>query len=172
MTSKTFGLSSPVYEFQRVLSYTLGQSSNVIVSELYNENEIDVVALSSNTAKAIAQVIKLEQNIGNLNIKIWVKDIKGETYEPNQTDFNTELLIENAREALINNPIIQSVTAIDDLSGNEIAGVSVVPTTIQFWNDNIANPSSFTTLLASDGFERVLNDQFKVFNQGKEIGNL
>jgi len=172
MSKSTVGLSSPVYQFQRILSFTLGQSSNVIVSKLNNENLIDVIALSFDTAKAIAQVIKLEQEIGNLRIKIRVKDIDGNTYEANQSNQSVNLLVEYGQMALINNPLIQSVKSVNDLSGKAVAGVSVVPTAIQFFNDDISNPSSFTTLLASDGFEQILTDQFKVYNQAKEIGNL
>ncbi len=172
MSNSTVGLSSPVYQLQRTLSFTLGQSSNVIVSKLSNDDSIDVIALSSDTAKAIAEVIKLEHKIGNFNVKIWVKDIDGNTYEPNQSGQSAELLVEQAQIALINNPLIQSVKLINDFSGQRVAGVAVVPTAIQFWNDNAGNPSSFTTLLASDGFQQILSDQFKVYNQGKEIGNL
>ncbi|MEJ2765149.1 hypothetical protein VV869_14410 [Photobacterium sp. MCCC 1A19761] len=171
MSNSIVGLSSPVYQFQRTLAYTLGQSANVLVSKLDDQNSVNVVAATSDMAKAIAQVIKLEQQLGSFNVKVWVKDLDGNTYEPEQGDLGTELFVELARIALVNNPLIQSVSTIIDFSGNKVPGIAVVPTAIQFWNDNLANPSSFTTLLASDGFEQVLRESFKVYNQGKDIGN-
>ncbi|UTV29621.1 hypothetical protein [Photobacterium atrarenae] len=164
--------SSPVYQFQRTLAYTLGQSANVMVSKLDDQNSVEVIAATSDLAKAISQVIKLDQQLGDINLKVMVKDLDGNTYEPDQGNLGTELFVELARLALINNPLIQSVVPVHEFSGKKVPGVAVLPTTIQFWNDNLENPSLFTTLLASDGFELVLREEFKVYNQGKDIGNL
>ncbi|UXI02953.1 hypothetical protein [Photobacterium sp. TY1-4] len=172
MSSSIAGLSSPVYQYQRTLAYTLGQSANVLVSKVDHQQAVNVVAATSDMAKAIAQVIKLELQLGSFKVKVRVKDLDGNTYEPEQGDLGTELFVELARIALVNNPLIQSVSTIIDFSGNKVPGIAVVPTAIQFWNDNLANPSSFTTLLASDGFELVLREAFNVYNQGKDIGNM
>jgi hypothetical protein len=172
MSTQTVGLSSPVYQFQRVLAYTLGQSASMIVSDLDSStNTVNVIASSTAAAQALAQIVKPEQSFGNLKVAIAVKDINGNTYQPTQSNSTTDMLVESAKTALINNPLIFDVRSVTDFSGKLVAGISVVPTAIQFWNDNLANPSSFTTLLAENGFDQVLVEQFKVFSEGKHIGN-
>ncbi|MFA8432941.1 MAG: hypothetical protein ACEPOZ_00340 [Marinifilaceae bacterium] len=161
------GLSAPWYSLQRILAYSIGQSGQVIVSELNSESyEIQVTAAKSNTAKALAETLQLQQELGNITVNIVVKDLQGNTYVPNEKQNQSSYLVDALKEALVNNPL---VFGVEEVNGEPT--VCCTPTVIQFWNDDLSNPYGFTSFMADQAFQRVLKPIVKVYTLGKNIGN-
>jgi len=160
-------ISPPWYTLQRVVSFSIGQSGQVMVSELEGSDadyQIMVITLKEATAQALANTLKLRHEIGNITVTIVVKDLSGKTYE--HTPHSNEGRIDLLKEALVNNPL---VFGIEEFKRN--AAICCTPTVIQFWNDNIANPYSFTSMMSEDAFREVFLDDISVYTLGKKIGN-
>ncbi len=163
--------SEPRIYLQRVLSYTLGQSANVIVTEIEDDNRISVIAANQTIAQSLSVVIKHHHELDGESIDILISDIQGNVYQKPTISLFPESYIKHALIALKNNPLIHGVNMTYDESGSRSPAVLICPTTIQFWNNNLQHPSRYNTLLASTGFELVLSDKLQVFSQGKQIGN-
>lgn len=167
--SKEPRLSPPWYTLQRVVSFSIGQSGQVLVSELEGSGtnyQITVTTLKEATAEALANTLKLKHEIGNINVNIVVKDLAGNTYKPSIPNIDTIKLIDLLKTALVNNPLVFD---IEELEGN--AAICSTPTVVQFWNDNNANPYSFTSMLSEVAFREVFLDGIIVYTLGRKIGN-
>ncbi|WP_421919556.1 hypothetical protein [Marinifilum sp.] len=160
-------LSAPWYTIQRILAYTIGQSATTIVSELDPKNyQIKVIALSEDIAKCIANTIRLTHQMGNITVNILVYDTAGNIWVPNDNN-NVDFLLNNLRIALMNNPMVYSVSEF-----NSYAAICCVPQVVQFYNDDLGNPDEFTSMLAAEAFRRVFKKDIITYTLGKEIGNI
>lgn len=167
ITSSKAGLSAPWYSIQRMVSYSVGQSAQVLVSELDESNyQITVTAMKESTAVGLASTLKPKQVLGNVTVSIVVKDLGGVSYSPPTKTQNVAEQIESLKMALVNNPIVYG---IEEFNGK--AAICCTPTIIQYWNDNMANPQSFTSMMAADAFKTLFLDNFAVYTLGKTIGN-
>lgn len=163
--SKT-GLSAPWYQMQRMVSYSIGQSGQVLVSELDGSYQITVTTIKEATAAALAATLKPKQMFGSITVTLVVKDLAGKTYVPPSSPLNNIELIDTLKTALVNNPL---VFGIENFKGN--AAICCTPTVIQFWNDNLANPQSFTSMMADAVFKTIFLENIAVYTLGKTIGN-
>ena len=163
---KTVTLSAPWYQLQRVISYSIGQSAQVTVSQLDNNYQMTVTTQLEATATALANTIKTKHELGNITVEITVKDIAGNTYLPVEGPMSTADLIDNLKRALVNNPL---VFAIEEFGGK--AAIDCMAEVVQFFNDDISNPSKFTSMMAADAFRQVFIDDVVVYTLGKAIGN-
>lgn len=165
-------LSAPWYTLQRALSYSIGQSRQVLVSELDETNyQITVTASNEEAATALADTLKSKQQVSDVNVSIVVKDISGNTYTPRQP-LSIDEIIELLNRALANNSMVFNIEKYIGTDSEEKAAIVCTPTVIQFWNDNVSNPYGFTSMLAEDAFKQVFLDDIYVYTLGKKVANV
>ncbi|MCG8410948.1 MAG: hypothetical protein MI739_06670 [Bacteroidales bacterium] len=165
--SEKLNLSPPWYQLQRIFSFSVGQSGMVTVSELNDRNQITITAQTEEVAKSLASTLKLEHKISRTTVQVIVKDMQGNTWQPNPNENSPDYLIAYLKVALINNPLVNSVEKY-----NNKAMIICEPTVVQFWNDNISCPDSFTSMKAATAFKAVFKDQIQSCTRGKRIGNI
>lgn len=160
-------ISAPWYGIQRMLSYTIGGSGQVLVSPYdLNKDQIIVTALLEDTAKALASTLKLNHSIGNVTVNILVMDINGNTWTPNEEEGTSDFMIKNLETALVNNPSVYEIQKFRNQ-----AAICCTPSVVQFYNDDTSNPDAFSSMLSSNAFQEVFRDEIEVYTLGKKIGN-
>ncbi|MCT4603937.1 MAG: hypothetical protein N4A59_13685 [Marinifilum sp.] len=166
-SARTIKLSAPWYTLQRKIAFTIGQSAEIMVSQLDTKNyQVIVTAAYENTAKALASTLQLKHEIGNITVNILVKDINGNSWVPNEKENTTNYLKDYLKAALVNNPLVFSVQEF-----KSAAAICCTPNVVQFYNDDVSNPYSFTSMLAADAFREVFRNEIEIYTIGREIGN-
>ncbi|MEO1515191.1 MAG: hypothetical protein AAFV95_09255 [Bacteroidota bacterium] len=165
----TVGLSAPWYTVQRTVSFTIGQSAQIMVSQLVEqpsgEYVLTITSQMSTTAQALANTVKSEFALGNITVKVVFQDSSGTTFEP-ETGISIDQRVVFLKEALVNNPAVFSVGIF-----NEKAAVSCMPIVVQFYNDDLSNPNQFTSMKCSDAFQNVMMEEIICYTQAPQIGN-
>lgn len=139
-------LSPPWITFQRTLSFTIGQSTQVMVSELSGdgpEYRVKVVTFDRETAQALANVVESTKDLGNIKVIVEIFDIDGNKYPPTERTPS----LQDLKRATFNNPLVYDVAE---------RTIGCQPKVVQFWNDDISNPQGFTSKLAAEAFKEVV----------------
>lgn len=164
---ETINLSAPWYSLQRKIAFTIGQSAEVIVSQLDTKNyQVTVTAVSEDIAKALASTLQLEHELGNITVTILVKDMNGNSWVPNEKENKANYLKDYLKVALVNNPLVFAIQEF-----KSAPAICCTPNIVQYYNDDISNPYSFTSMLAADAFRAVFKNEIEVYTIGREIGN-
>lgn len=168
-------LSPPQYGLQRRLAFTVGAAGGVSVSPVHDipgGHEIVVSAWSPETAEGLVNVLQLAHDFGGIRVRIRVVDGSGRAHTPagSATAAQVEAWL---RAAFTGNPLVYGVTRV------ELArlGLVCMPSIVQFWNDDISTPTSFTIDTAANTFAAVVRAAFvggptvQVYTVAPTLGN-
>jgi len=162
-------LVKPWYLLQRSLSFSVGQSGMVGVSEVDETQAgpmvITIMAMRSSVAQGLADILTLEYEYGSKAVHLHIKDMNGHHYKPKSGP-----TLEALKSALVNNPLVFELKEYGELVGKSNY-VGCAPSVVQFYAGNTLDPSrQWGSYLAADVFDRLLVDGVKIYTVGKDNG--
>lgn len=163
-------LSPPQYGLQRRLSFTVGAAGGVSVSpvtEVPGGNQITISAWSAQVAEGLVNTLRLDYNFGGIRVKIVVRDADGRVHVASANPAPGQL--EGwLRAAFVGNPLVYGVSRVDA----ERVGLVCMPAVVQFWNDDISTPTSYTVDTAANTFAAVVRQLgVLVYTVAPTLGN-
>lgn len=166
MSNPQVNISPPQYLIWRELAYSFGADPEIAVKPPFEDSEqwtINIRVLNDSRAPAVAGVLKDSYDLGGIRVKVGVLDEEGNAVSPpdiSSPGFSVEQMI---RTALFPNPYFQRVFRIENkppmVPWGDLA-VVFFPQTIEFWNDNLADPFGFVHFVAQDVFADVMRENY------------
>ncbi len=156
-------LSPPQYTLQRKLTHSVGDNAFVSVGEVEETGGryfIDIVAARAEVAEGLSFILRPEYNIGGIEVRVTVLDEYGQVVVADESTANgssRQVTQQHFANALGQNPLF--VSFIDSFPLASFV-VEIRPEVIQFWNDNLGDPSGNSNELATSVFTEVCRTNF------------
>ena len=138
-------LSPPWVEYVNELNALFGQDPEVTIAYDGDAMEVKLLVKNPNKADALARILPLEKEYGNVKLKV--------TVVPGNADMTREQIY---RAAFEGNPVFAQAVTVDGISSNSFTYVGFVREVVQYWNDNMADPHGNKSTL----YQEIARDVF------------
>ena len=152
-TKEKLKLTSPWVTLYKEMQELFGEDPDITISF---DNDIPCVKLrvqGAVKAEALMKILPESKTFGNIECKIIVIPAKEDE----------EDILNTYRNAFTGNPVFDSVQKIDDFAGTAYNYVIFRKGVAQFYNDNIADVDSKTSMLYQDIAKEVFEPEAGVF---------
>jgi hypothetical protein len=153
-------LSAPWYTLWNEIKATIGNDSDVSVGDLDTSRSPFIVPIKVNNhdkAVAIASIMALHHQLGNVSVDVQVKDPNGTIVQP-VTPSSAQALTELVQVALAKNNLFEKVVVKPLYPGaRDIVYPVFSKAVIQFYNDDLSDLYNNYNNVAASVFSDVLN---------------
>lgn len=144
---KKVKLSSPWVTFYRELNALFEADPDVSVEYKEGDKEIRVFVKGSDKADAIAKILPVKKDFGNVTIHIAVMPTSKKMTK-----------LELYKQAFAGNPAFSFAVSVGGLYTNPVNYVVFRNKVVQFWNDNLGDVNGNSSMLFEDCARNVFGD--------------